>query len=106
VPVDIRPAPGLDSLLETTNGLARDDKTNDKGVPHPLQTVILPRKYEMYLTKPPISVQKALFCERPVPGYASASRAVAETKIRNTGLPVLGGRQRHGEGVRAPLSFL
>jgi len=54
----------MESGFETAWGLARDGKATKAGVPkNPLQLVVLAseHKVEVYLTRPPIAVQKALF---------------------------------------------
>lgn len=59
--VEFSPARNTQRFFETFFGLARDGKTNKKGLPHPLHIPILAREYDMYLPRPPIPVQKALF---------------------------------------------
>ena len=62
--VEFRPALKMESGFETAWGLARDGKATKAGVPkNPLQLVVLASEHkdEVYLPRPPIAVQKALF---------------------------------------------
>src|SRR5215203_2236552 len=62
--VTFRPALNMESGFETSWGLARDGKATKAGVPkNPLQLVVLASEHkdEVYLPRPPIAVQKALF---------------------------------------------
>lgn len=62
--VEFRPALKMESGFETAWGLARDGKATRAGVPkNPLQLVVLASEHkdEVYLPRPPIAVQKALF---------------------------------------------
>lgn len=64
VSVDFRPALNSEIAFETIYGLARDGKTDEKGVPNLLQFAVMLsgiNKNELYLAQPPIPVQKALF---------------------------------------------
>ncbi len=58
-----RPAMKTEAFFETVWGLARDGKTNDKGVPNLLRVALIAREYdeEYRLTSPPRAVQKILF---------------------------------------------
>jgi len=58
-----RPALKTETFFETLWGLARDGKTNDKGVPHFLQAAVIAREYEQEyrLVSPPQAVQRVLF---------------------------------------------
>ncbi len=58
-----RPALKTEVLFETMWGLARDGKTNEKGVPNLLHAVVLMREYEdeFRVTQPPFAIQKVLF---------------------------------------------
>lgn len=60
VRIEFRPALKQESYLETIFGLARDGKTNKRGVPNLLQAVLLSREYEFFLAGPPIFLQRAL----------------------------------------------
>jgi mannose-6-phosphate isomerase-like protein (cupin superfamily) len=55
------PALKMERFLETFFGLARDGKTDSKGNPAFLQIVASMPYYEIYLPKPPIPLQRALF---------------------------------------------
>ena len=62
--LELRPALNTEIGFETVYGLARDGKTNKNGVPNLLQLAVMfnsLNKGELYLAKPPIPVQKALF---------------------------------------------
>jgi len=62
--VEFSPALKMESGFETAWGLARDGKATKAGVPkNPLQLVVLASEHkdEVYLPRPPIAVQKALF---------------------------------------------
>ena len=41
--------------------MARDGKTNSKGLPNPIRLAQISRTYDVYLAKPPVAVQKPLF---------------------------------------------
>ena len=57
--MEVRPALQMEIVLETLFGLARDGKTNDKGMPNPLHGALLAREYDLFLAGPPIPLQKA-----------------------------------------------
>jgi quercetin dioxygenase-like cupin family protein len=62
--VEFSPALKMESGFETGWGLARDGKATKAGLPkNPLQLVVLASEHkdEVYLPRPPIAVQKALF---------------------------------------------
>ena len=59
---EVRPALNTEIFFETLYGLARDGKTDENGVPNPLQMAVTlngVNKGEIYLARPPIPVQKA-----------------------------------------------
>ena len=61
--VQIRPALRMEEAFETTFNLARDGKTDQRGVPkNPLQAAATAREYsdELRLALPPFAVQKVL----------------------------------------------
>ena len=61
--VELRPALNTEIFFETLYGLARDDRTDENGVPNLLQQAVTLtgiNKCEIYLAWPPIVVQKAL----------------------------------------------
>ena len=61
---ELRPALNTEILFETLYGLATDGNTDRNGLPNPLQMAVTLNglhKGEIYLTTPPIAVQKALF---------------------------------------------
>lgn len=63
VRIEVRPARRFEEVLEVFYGLARDGKTDDRGVPNPLQLAVIAREYweDNHVTSPPAVVQKLLF---------------------------------------------
>jgi mannose-6-phosphate isomerase-like protein (cupin superfamily) len=59
--VEFRPALQTEAFFETMFALARDGKTDKRGSPSILQFASGAKGYGMYVTSPPIAVQKALF---------------------------------------------
>lgn len=61
--VEISPAARFEEAIYNTFGLARDGKTNAKGMPNLLQVSLFAREFEdvLYFTSPPRPVQKVLF---------------------------------------------
>jgi mannose-6-phosphate isomerase-like protein (cupin superfamily) len=61
--VEIAPALRTEMFFETFFGLAKDGRTNDKGLPNLLSMAVLMREFdaEMQLARPPAVVQRALF---------------------------------------------
>jgi quercetin dioxygenase-like cupin family protein/uncharacterized protein YndB with AHSA1/START domain len=59
----VRPALRSEVLIETYAGLAREGKVNTRGYPHPLQLAVFVREFEPegYATRPPLTVQRAVF---------------------------------------------
>ena len=57
--VEALPALKMETAIETLFGLARDEKTNKRGMPNPLQGALLAREYETFFARPPIPVQRA-----------------------------------------------
>ncbi len=61
--VELRPALRMEEVFETTFNLARDGKTDERGLPkNPLRAVAMAREYadETRLARPPFAVQKVL----------------------------------------------
>lgn len=61
---ELTPALEAEGFFETIYGLARDGKLDAKARPHPLQMAVLldgRHRGEIYLARPPVAVQKALF---------------------------------------------
>lgn len=60
--VELRPALRTETMLETLFGLARDGKTNQSGIPNPLQLAVLAREHadEVYLARPLWPLQRAI----------------------------------------------
>jgi quercetin dioxygenase-like cupin family protein len=61
--VEIKPAGRFEVMAANLFGLARDGKTNSKGMPNVFQAALFAREFEdvLYFTKPPRAVQKVLF---------------------------------------------
>ncbi|MHB8612732.1 MAG: cupin domain-containing protein [Candidatus Dormibacteraceae bacterium] len=61
--IDFRPALRMRPLLTRLFGLAAEGKTNSRGIPSPLQVVVIAREYqvELRLASPPWIVQRVLF---------------------------------------------
>jgi len=63
VTVDFEPAGRFESFMETVYALARDGKTNAKGMPNFLQAAVIAHAHldDYALAKPPVWVQRVLF---------------------------------------------
>lgn len=63
IAVEISPGARFEEMAANLFGLARDGKTNSKGMPNLLQAAIFAKEFEdvLYFTRPPRAVQKALF---------------------------------------------
>lgn len=61
--VEVQPAARFEEMAQNAFGLARDGKTDAKGVPNPLQLALFAREFDdmVRFTKPPRLVQKLLF---------------------------------------------
>ena len=62
VRVAVTPAADAETFLETMYGLSRDGRTNAKGMPKPLQMMVLAHAHrrEMAFAGPPLALQRAL----------------------------------------------
>ncbi len=58
VAIGFRPALNTETMFETICGLARDGKSNKRGMPGPLQTIVLAREYQVFLPRLPIVAQR------------------------------------------------
>jgi hypothetical protein len=58
---EFRPALQTELFFETLFSLARDGKPDARGMPRFLQVVAMVPPFDMYLTRPPVILQKALF---------------------------------------------
>jgi quercetin dioxygenase-like cupin family protein len=58
---DFRPALQTELFFETLYGLARDGRLNARGMPRFLQIAVLVPPCDMFLAKPPVPLQRALF---------------------------------------------
>ena len=74
---EIRPALRTEHFFETFFGLGKDGKTNDKGLPNPLQLAVLMREYEdeIRLAKPAFAIQRMLFAPLAFVGRALGYRS-------------------------------
>lgn len=72
----VSPALRTEMFFETFFGLAKDGKTNAKGLPDPLSMAVILREYrgEIRLAGPPATVQTALFAPLAVIGRAFGYR--------------------------------
>jgi quercetin dioxygenase-like cupin family protein len=63
ITVEIRPGARFEEMVVNLFGLARDGKTNAKGMPNLLQGALFAQEFEdvLYFTRPPRAVQKILF---------------------------------------------
>jgi quercetin dioxygenase-like cupin family protein len=61
--VEIRPAARFEQMVITLFGLAAEGKTNKKGVPNPLQLVVISQEFDdvVQFMNPPPAVQRVLF---------------------------------------------
>ena len=61
--VEVAPAMRTEMFFETFFGLAKDGKTNSRGLPNLLSMAVIMREYEgeVRLARPPFVVQRALF---------------------------------------------
>ena len=61
--IEVRPARRFEEVLEVFYGLARDGKTDDEGLPNPLQLAVIGQEYwgDNHVTSPPPLVQRAAF---------------------------------------------
>jgi mannose-6-phosphate isomerase-like protein (cupin superfamily) len=78
--VELEPPLRFEQLIETAFRLARDGRTNAKGVPGLLQLAVIAREYrdEVQATAPPIWLQRALFTLLAPIGRALGRRPVYE----------------------------
>jgi mannose-6-phosphate isomerase-like protein (cupin superfamily) len=74
---EVAPALRFETFLETLFGLASDGKTDDKGLPNPLQLAVLARAYqeEVRLARPSPAVQRVLFGPLAVVGRLMGYRS-------------------------------
>lgn len=63
VVVEIQPGKRFEEMICNLFGLARDGKTNARGMPNPLQLVLIAREFEdvIVFTRPPLILQRLLF---------------------------------------------
>ena len=74
--VEIEPALRTEMFFETFFGLAKDGRTNSKGLPNLLGMAAIMREYdaEVRLARPPAAVQRALFTPLALVGRAFGYR--------------------------------
>jgi quercetin dioxygenase-like cupin family protein len=70
--VDVTPGRRFELMVTTVWGLARDGRTNAKGMPGPLQLAVIGREFRdvIRFTRPPAFVQAALFAPMAALGRA------------------------------------
>jgi quercetin dioxygenase-like cupin family protein len=68
--MQVTPALRTEMFFETFFGLAKDGKTNSKGLPNLLSMAVILREYhdEIHLARPPVAVQGAVFAPLAVVG--------------------------------------
>jgi hypothetical protein len=61
--VEMRPGTRMEQMIVTLFGLAREGKTNKKGVPNPLQMAVIADEFKdiLVVLNPPPSVQRLVF---------------------------------------------
>jgi len=61
--VEVRPAARFEQMVTTLFHLAREGKTNQKGVPNPLQMAVIAKEFDdvIVFVNPPIWIQRLLF---------------------------------------------
>ena len=80
--VELRPALDTETFFETLFGLARDGRTNARGIPGVLQVAMLythHREGSPFLAGPPVAVQRAVMSVLAPLGRLCARRAVYRT---------------------------
>jgi len=107
VVVGFRPALNTETFFETMYGLARDGKLDEDGVPPFLQTAVISRAYGIYLPRPPVALQKALFAVLApvgkIAGYRPSYPEYSGADVVEASVP--GGRLRAGIMVIAGALF-
>lgn len=73
--VNFSPSVGYEHYFETLYGLARDGKTNEKGLPNLFQLAVLAHEYGTYLPFPPVGFQKVLIAVIALVGRALGYQA-------------------------------
>ena len=58
VRIRISPAGATEQFFETMFAMGRDGLLNDKGLPNPLRMGQLAGAYDIYLSRPPVALQK------------------------------------------------
>lgn len=76
--VEIRPAARFEQMAITTFGLAREGKTNKKGMPNPLQLAVISKEFEdvLQVMNPPFWVQRVLFAVLVPIGHLLGYKAI------------------------------
>ncbi len=85
----LRPAMKFETVMETMFGLARDGKTNPRGIPNLLQVAALAPFADGYLPGPPIVEQRIVFRVLGVVGRRFGYRARYERYSGGTSGPHL-----------------
>lgn len=76
--VQVKPAARFVQMINTTFGLAKEGKTNSKGMPNLLQLAVISKEFKdvMRVTKPPVWLQNILFTFLAPVGRLSGYKAV------------------------------
>ena len=78
--VEIMPAERFELMISTLFGLANDGKTNNKGVPNPLQMAVIAQEFSdiiQFMSPPPV-IQKVLFAILAPVGRRMGYQAIYE----------------------------
>ena len=78
---EVKPALRTELFFQEFFGLAKDGKTNARGLPNPLQLAVLMREYdeEIRLARPPFVIQRVLFTPLAVIGRLLGYRSGPES---------------------------
>ena len=104
--IEVNPAARFEEAVSNTFGLARDGKTNAKGMPNLLQVALFAREFEdvLYFTSPPPPCRGPCSPSSPRRPGSSATRAATPSTWANR--PPRGSRSSRGRGegrgVRTP----
>jgi quercetin dioxygenase-like cupin family protein len=86
---EFRPALKLETFFETFFGLARDGKCDKVGQPYFLQIAVMVPEYDIYLSRPPMLMQKVLFAVLGPIARLSGYRASYPKYSRSEASPTL-----------------
>ncbi len=91
--VEVRPALRMEQLLETATALAREGRTNHKGLPKPLELALFVREFEREVRAPFVPASLVRTAMAPL-AWLAASRGLDERYRRTSPIPA-------GEGLAA-----